>query len=240
MTLKQINQWFCDLIFPKKCLGCQNPNSYLCAQCSKNIPIKHSLTCPVCNQPITIKKAHPHCQTSLNGLIINSDWHNNLLKKIVYAFKYEFIKELQEPLAQVMINSLKQNIFIQRLKKPPLIIPIPLHPRRLRWRNFNQSELLAKEISQTFHWPMINNLLLRQKHTKPQMGIDNIEKRQQNIKEAFLINPSLKNDFSYLSKRTIFLLDDVCTSGATMESAAICLKKAFKPGKIYGLALARA
>lgn len=118
-----------------------------------------------------------------------------------------------------------------------IIIPIPLHAKRLNWRGFNQSELICKIIAEKYSIPIFNNILTRVKNNKPQVEMPDFERREKNIDGIFAINPKI-----YLSpqikKANVLLIDDVITSGATIKQAGSVLKQAgFK--KIYGLAAAK-
>ena len=231
--------WIWDAVFPKKCLGCQKIGCHLCQSCFKKITFHPKLICTDCNKPLTVLASHPTCQTNLSGLLTVGDWQDTLLKNLIYNFKYNFIKSLDIPLGKLLTRGLQHKKFLWR-NSSPLLLPVPLHPRRLRWRGFNQAELLAKQIGQKFDWPAINNLVIRKKHTKPQMSIKDTGSRKKNIHAVFAINTQQENKYLLLSKRTIFIVDDVCTTGSTLEEIASCLKHRHKNLKIYGLVLARA
>lgn len=113
-----------------------------------------------------------------------------------------------------------------------VLIPVPLHKKRYLWRGFNQAELLAKEIGKRFNLPVLANVLSRTKNTTPQTQL-NILERKENIQSAFsCLRPEL------IFRKNILLIDDVCTSGATLEECAKALSCG-QPGKIWGLVLAK-
>jgi len=114
--------------------------------------------------------------------------------------------------------------------KKALIIPIPLHPRRERWRGFNQAELIAREIADYLHLEMSVGELIRVKHRKPQTKL-NKKDRKNNIKNCFFWRGS------GLSGRDIVLVDDVATTGATLNEAARILKEN-GAGRVWGLVAA--
>lgn len=232
-------KWLLDLLFPKHCLGCQKLDTLICRQCFSKIPISPRLICSACSHPLSGLKKHRHCLSQLKGLFIASQWQSQLLKTLIYQFKYNFVKELALPLGQLLVKALTKSNFWRGVHSP-LLLPIPIHCRRLHWRGFNQAELLCQQIRQEFHWPVVVDLLQRGRYRKPQMTLDNIQLRYSNIKGVFVLNPKLENELWNLSKRTIFLVDDVCTSGATLEEAASCLRQKIPGLNIYGLVLARA
>lgn len=113
-----------------------------------------------------------------------------------------------------------------------VIVPVPLHAARLRERGYNQSELLAREMCQSLGVPLNNTSLQRIRQTRPQVGLG-VEERQKNVANAFSCQDEA------LAGQTILLIDDVWTTGATMNACAATLK-ANGVISVWGLALARA
>jgi len=109
---------------------------------------------------------------------------------------------------------------------------VPLHPRRLRERGYNQSRLLARELSKRIDLPVIEDCLIRVKQAHPQVRAHDVAERQRNVADAFVCRDEKVNG------KQIMLIDDVCTSGATLESCAAALKS---KGVVFvwGLTLAR-
>ena len=307
MFLNEIKHYIFDLLFPSFCLGCHQEKGFICDQCFNRIKINKYPICAYCNQRLVNGgyNNHKSCRkhTNLTGLIIAGFNDDQLLHKLIYAYKYNFIQELSIPLAKILIQS-TQNIFnnydfeAHKAKNPITnninsknIIPlgksiaqnicnnagferydnqnnhnaqnvvlerksiaqnicnnagferydnllftsVPLHPKRLNWRGFNQSELLAKEISNYFHIPNNNQILNRRYNTLPQVKMPDRFERQKNIKDAFEIN--LENQ-SLIKSNVIFLIDDITTTGSTLEECAEKLKP-FKPKQIWGMVLTK-
>lgn len=226
--------WCGDLFFPINCLGCGQEGKFICPSCFEKIPL---------NKKPPSKK-----------LIVASHYQHPLVKKAIHQYKYNFIKDLAVPLAKLMIQKLS---FCPEIpKKNVVLIPVPLHQRRLRWRGFNQAELLAREISQVLKIPLVNDILIRKKHTLPQAKMPNLSARKQNIQQTFALKSSkrlvIKNDVppqflrrasfsgraSGFETKTIILVDDVATTGATIKECAKILKP-LKPKQIWGLVVAR-
>jgi ComF family protein len=113
-----------------------------------------------------------------------------------------------------------------------VLVPIPLHPRRLRERGYNQSSLLARELGKLIALPVIDTGLYRLKDSLPQARTTTVEERRRNVTNAFVCRDEK------LSGRSIILIDDVCTSGATLEACAKALKVAGAVS-VWGLTLAR-
>ncbi len=187
-----------DLLFPIHCLGCGSKEEYLCSSCFDSIPSGSSF--PLKNL----------------SLLSASSYRNPLVKKMIHRYKYGFVKKLAKPLGLLMAK---------RLDFDAVLVPVPLHSRRLRWRGFNQSFLLASEIGRQLDLP-VADCLLRAKYTSPQMKIKNSLKRGKNIKDAFCLK--------YLPEGKIVLIDDVCTTGATLEECAKLFER-----KVWGLVVAR-
>lgn len=213
-----------DVFFPKHCLGCHKDGAYLCQDCFELIPINNNLI-------------FEHQQYSnLNGLWVASDSDNPLLHQMIYKFKYNFVFELSAALGKILIKFLENySPMLQLPKQNLVIIPVPLSKRRMRWRGFNQAEILAKELEKHFHIPVNSDILKRPHHGRPQMEIKNALTRRQSIKGAFKLSPLWKGN---LKNNIIILIDDIATTTATLQECAKILKP-LKPKNIFGLVLCR-
>ena len=229
---------FLDIFFPWQCLYCKKEIHLpypLCKKCQANIPINSSLICPVCERKLkNLPKHYCSCKTNLSALGIVSFYQNPILKKTIHFFKYQSVISLQKPLSNLMIKFLEKTNFFSKInKKDIIVIAIPLHKRKENLRGFNQSELLAKSISSHFSLNYHSKILFRIKNNPPQAKINNLSDRKKNSKNIFQIsNPNL------IKNKWIILIDDVYTSGSTMQEAARILKKS-EAKKIIGLVLAR-
>lgn len=208
-------KFFLDILFPIKCLCCKKSNVWLCEGCFNEIKITQK-----------------RCQSTsfLNGLIIAVDYEDELIRKMLSKFKYSFIQEFKKPLGKLLIKKLKQ----LNNQSFDYIIPIPLFKRRELWRGFNQAELLAKEISKEFSIPVLNNLVFRDKNTSQQVG-QKKKKREENLKNVFKINPEFKD---LVKNKRILLVDDVFTTGTTMEEVVKELN-VIGVKEIWGLVVAK-
>lgn len=179
---------------------------------------------------------HPVCQTrySIEG-VFPSLVYKGIVKKLVYTFKYPpYLKDLREQLIELFYEGIIQKEqFFSLLKGSCVFVPIPLSKAKFRKRGYNQAQILAEGLSKRLGIPMID-ALERNKNTKTQVGLTK-EERQKNIKNAFAI----KNDFlsAIETYDHIFLVDDVVTSGATLQEAANLLKRA-GARSVWGLTLA--
>lgn len=142
---------------------------------------------------------------------------------------------MAEPLSEIMALFFKNHINLFPTEDS-IIVPVPLHPRRLAWRGFNQSELLARNISKTFGLELDTGLIGRKLHTSPQADIASQDQRKKNVINAFklLENASSRS----LENKKIILIDDVCTTGSTINECAKILEP-LKPAEIWGFVIAR-
>ena len=239
---KRLHVAILDILFPIQCLGCKTAHTWLCDTCLLSIPVHSSHLCPQCKQSNT-----PYGQvcfsciktSSLDGILVASSYKQPLLAKAIHHFKYRFIPNLHIPLSKLLLHSIQHT----EIPLPDMICPVPLHPLRLRWRGFNQSELLAQELSSalTPHLfiPIIHQLI-RHRFTAPQMSIRDARERNLNLQDAFAWErPHEKNAVSTsLANTYIWLVDDVATTGATLNECARILKQNGAK-KVFGIVLAR-
>ncbi|MCD6086177.1 ComF family protein [bacterium] len=223
-----------EILFPEKCLGCgtiykKRYLPYLCQNCFNQIKIHSFPFCPICQRKLPFyfhrrtKKIYlPSCyhqgENQISWLGAATDYNNPLIQKLLKAYKYQFIKEISLTLSAILAKYLIESELEKIIKKEWLIIPIPLYPRRERWRGFNQSELIASLLAEKFNLSLKKDILFRKKPTKEQAGLT-LKEREENIKDAFEVKKEVKN-------KKIILLDDVYTSGLTVKEAARALKKA--------------
>lgn len=147
-------------------------------------------------------------------------YDDELLKKAIQTFKYKFVFEMSKPLGKLLKGALG--------KQQLIAIPIPLSKKRLLWRGFNQAELLAKELGR----PVLTDALIKRRERSPQVKLGAIERRL-NVKNTFLAI----NKEKIVGKR-LLLVDDVMTTGATLDECARVLKEAGAK-EVWGLVLAK-
>lgn len=241
MFVKKAENLILDSIFPIYCVSCgtflaSEKNTYLCTTCSTKIPINSGLFCPICfkrlNHSDNKKCLHSNKKSSLGFLGYATFYENSVIRDLIHNYKYRFAKKTKLSLANILIQYLKK----LNLNNEYLIIPIPLHYSRFNWRGFNQSEEIGKIISEYFRWPIINNIIQRKKKTSEQAAIKTKEKRQENLQNAFVLNKKI--DLNQIKNKSFILIDDVYTSGTTLEEAAKILKSAGVK-KIIGLVVAK-
>lgn len=211
-----------DLLFPPHCAACQRFGAWLCADCLGEIEKIEPPVCRHCGLPqagdggVVVCN---RCQASplqLDGLRSYAI-HSGPLRKAIHQFKYEDLRALASLLGQLMADGWR------RLAPPDLeldaVAPVPLHRNRQRQRGFNQAALLARELGACLQLPVVEDALVRSRATAPQVDL-NVEERRTNVHGAFQCRGNS------LSGVRVLLVDDVCTSGATLESACLALRSA--------------
>jgi len=223
-----------DILFPKFCLGCQKEGSYLCNDCLSTIEIIEYLFCPGCQKREDNGRPCKSCRKfiKLDRLYFATSYQNSLVKELINKFKHEpLVKELAKPITFLIITH------FQIIEKPDFsdcsIIPVPLEKSRLKWRGFNQAEEIAKELANFLNIKVWTNVLVKTKRTFPQVEIENKNKRKENVIGIFSCQNSEK-----IKNKKILLVDDVYTTGSTMNEAAKTLKEGGARA-VWGVAVAR-
>lgn len=229
----QLKTAILDGLFPIHCLGCNTFDNWICDRCHTTLPLLTQQHCPICKKNMTNNgEVCPACITStshdtFDGIFIASHYNDALLKKAIHFYKYRFVSDLSESLALLLAQALQNST----LPSPDIIIPVPLHKRRQRWRGFNQAELLAHTLD--LQIPLLTDILLRVRYTVPQVKMKNKIKRQENLTNAFIVQNTM-----HIHGKNILLIDDVITTGATLDECARTLK-AGGAKNVFCLVLAR-
>jgi len=206
---KTIYHALIEIFFPTECFFCQKPKSFLCPDCAALLDINN-------------RHHYDHNCKYLDDIYAAGSYENKYLKQLITTFKYPpLLKSLGAPLAQLIADhfSLAQ----VNIHRPALIIPVPLSSSRLRWRGFNQAQIIAQELSKIWELPFDAKILQRVRETKMQAELGK-EERYLNVKSAFACSNTIS-----IKNQTIYLVDDVITTGATMEECARVLKNAVLP-----------
>ena len=215
-----------DLFFPPQCAACKKEGEFLCSECRTQFKIR----------PIRYNeydKSYRSNFTHLNGVIYVADYAKNpQLQAAISQFKYKFTRELTSEFTSLMVSRLSELRMVAQ--NPFFLVPVPLHRKRLAYRGFNQSDLLANGIANRFENTEVQFVLRRIKNTPQQAKLAKKE-RHENLEGAFALNQKI----DFLKEKICFLVDDVCTTGSTLEECARVLKEGGMK-KVYGLVLARA
>lgn len=218
----RIKEYFLDLIFPARCLHCQThlsapeKESWLCHTCENHIVIYTTIFCSVCGARLPENKKVCHKNSSY--LLAAATKYDGPIRSIIRQFKYRGWPSLSKKIRRYLEKYLRNSALTA---KNYLVIPIPLHSERLKERGFNQAELLSEEIADLMGLKMDKNILARAKKTSAQAELKDYEKRKNNLAGAFKVENPEK-----ICRKNVILVDDVFTSGATMNEAVRTLRSA--------------
>ena len=235
-----IKNFLLELFFPSFCLGCKKEGALLCEDCKSTLEISEYNYC-LCSKPLRLPDGQktgkcPRCQDKkLSGLFFALPYKEKFLtKKLIYQFKYKpYIKELSKTLAAILTEHLViSHNNAESIWENSVLMPVPLEKSKLKSRGYNQSEELARELSKILQVPLFSENLAKIKKTAPQMELS-AKERAENLKGAF----SIKNPAEIAGKK-IFLIDDVYTTGSTLQECANVLKSAGAK-QIWGIVIAR-
>lgn len=218
---------FLDLLFPPRCAGCGRSGSWLCPTCIREIEFVEPPLCSRCGLPSV---ENPCLSCRIDPLAIDGirgvGYLRGPLKGAIYQFKYRQKCKLALSLADLMHHYLLENPL-----PADLIVPVPLHMDRLRERGYNQAALLTRELSARSRLPVDDGSLVRVKETMPQVALK-ADERRKNVSGAFHVRGVKLED------RQVLLIDDVCTTGATLEACAEALREK-GARSVWALVLAR-
>jgi ComF family protein len=201
---------FLDILFPPLCvhcrqyLGAKRKSEILCGGCFNDVRLFQTIF-----------------RTDWGGRFLAlGPYEDGALKDVIRHLKYQGAIGAIDPIRKWLAEYLTHVNAGGWINRETLIVPIPLHPARLRQRGFNQAELIANLISETLDLKVEAKALKRVRDTQPQATIGNKKKRADNVVDCFAANPEKSTD------KPVLLVDDVYTSGATIRAAATALRKA--------------
>ncbi|MCX6796655.1 MAG: phosphoribosyltransferase family protein [Candidatus Falkowbacteria bacterium] len=243
----KLRDFVLTLVFPTTCLNCEQEGSWLCAECSRQLEFLAGQLCFGC-KTASGSEFCPACQPNylLDGLLIAGDYDNRLLNELITKLKYHFLKDIAPVLGNYLVqflSTLPNQQLILKLKAGDsqlkencsannlIIIPVPLSSRRQRWRGFNQATEIAAIVALQLDLPLEKNNLVRIKHRRAQAKL-NEEQRKINVNNCF------RWQGNNLAGKNILLVDDVATTGATLNECAKILKQN-GAGKVWGLVAAK-
>ncbi len=226
-----------DLFFPKFCLGCGKPGIYICLNCQKKLEYIKTQKCFYCKKSSLYNLTHQICLKKLSIDQVGSIfYYNDFFKKIIKNVKYRFAKEIFKELFKIInVDNIRFLELYKNLENDVFIQPIPLHKNKFKDRGFNQAFIISQYLNQLLNFPVID-ILERVKETKNQAEIKDRKKRYQNVRGAFKIKKDV--DLNLIKNKRIILVDDVITTGFTVNEAAKILKKAGAI-KVYCFTLAQ-
>jgi len=225
-----------DLFFPRLCISCSKrlkPNEkLLCLTCLAKLEWLEGV-CSVCGNEIKDKHCHYCSSQHIYFDKVCSLFHfNSVVQSLIHNLKYNEMTIVSNFLKSYFELYLDLDRYVP-FEKIDLISPVPLHAVRKRARGFNQAELLSVEIAKILNIEHIPQLIKRKKYTKSQTQLNKAE-RDSNVDSAFFLN----NRFN-ISHKNILLVDDVFTTGSTVNSISKLLKEN-NCNKVFVLSIAHA
>ncbi len=211
------------LIFPKRCPVChevvEEAGELACEICRVKLPYIKEPSCCICGKPLHLEEQE-YCQDCRRKKHQFEEgrapfFYEEVMRRSIARYKYSGRREYAEFYADEILKRCARRMLHW---KAEALIPIPLHPSRKRKRGFNQAELLAKAIAKRSGIPVDAKLLFRTKKTDAQKDL-NDQERLANLRDAFSVQ---KKEIPY---HNLILVDDIYTTGSTMDAAAKLLKE---------------
>ena len=217
-----------DLLLPARCGVCGRLGQWLCSGCRDGCRRLEEPLCPRCGLELPYQGSSCGCRRRLRNLrrLRAAAAYEGPLEDAIHRLKYEGWRPLARPLAGLIAD----RIAVDGLAAS-VLVPVPLHPARLEARGFNQADLLAGELRRRLRLVQAPGRLVRVRDTAPQVGLDRV-RRAENVLDAF------QWDGQDLDGAAVAVVDDVATTGATLEACAAALRRA-GAGPITGLAVGR-
>ncbi len=218
-----------DLLFPRWCVGCGSEGDFICPTCLKSLPRINPPLCPRCGRPQLNAVICPVCvgwQADIDGIRAPFKF-DGAVRRAIHELKYKNVRAIAALLGHWLGDYLADYPL-----PAEVLVPVPLHHKRLRERGYNQSRLLARELAKLSGLPLVDGCLVRERYTTPQARTSNVDERRNNVADAFACRDRR------LEGRAVLLIDDVATSGATLDACARVLKEA-GAGSVWGLVLAK-
>ena len=216
-----------DLLFPIQCAGCRKEGKIICEECIPGLAELAQPYCNICASPKTLSPCR-NClenRPAVDG--IRAPYlFEGAIRNAVHSFKYRGVRAAAPDLGRLMAE------FLDSHRMPgEVIVPVPLHSRRLRQRGYNQAALLARQLAKLKGLELKEGLLVRTTDTLPQVEAASRSQRRDNMQGNF----RTKRDVSGLKA---ILVDDVATTGSTLSACAAALKSS-GAATVWGLVLAR-
>lgn len=221
--LVRCKSWMLDLLFPPQCCGCGAMGTFLCAACACML-VRIPPQCFVCHAFVPAADTLPpgrtctrcRARSSIYAFLSPFSYQQHAMRELVHSLKYRRSRDIAHLFADMILSHLATMAVV--LPKDALFVPIPLHKSRERMRGFNQSLLIARILGKRLGSEVRGDVLQKIKKTIPQMELRR-DQRLQNLAGTYTVSDPL-----VLKGKTIVLVDDVKTTGTTMEEAARVLK----------------
>lgn len=238
--MKSYADSFLELIYPEKntCFICEEydesiGDKYICSDCEKKIKKIIPPVCSKCSKPIDYSSSTGLCRECCDAkrhfeMSKSLYAYEGIIKNAIYSYKYYNKPYYYKFFGNSLINYIKDNNYTEF----DYIVSVPLHPSKMRKRGYNQSELLGRHISANLSIPYVDALKRTKKTLK--QSEQSKEERRRNLKDAFTV----KKYPEIIINRSVLLIDDIYTTGATVEECSKTLVN-FGVSKVYVITIAR-
>jgi ComF family protein len=215
---------FLDLLFPSHCAGCGRPGPAWCNSCQGKLQLLEGRLCPTCGLPL---HGRDRCRATLDFPVRSYARYRGPLVRALLHLKYRPNDRLAAVMGEWLASIARREGW-----HPTLIVHVPVAPERRRRRGYNQAALIAAHLAASLDLPSNEAALTRISETRSQVGLDGAA-RQQNVAGAF------QADARVLRESVVCLVDDLCTTGATlMACGRACVEADARA--VYGLTVGRA
>jgi ComF family protein len=215
-TVERLGKAALDLVFPPRCVGCGSSGAFLCEVCIASLPRAEGPRCSRCWRPGRALDRCPQCQAEppvFDGLRA-AFVHEGVARELVHALKYRGATVLAAPMASMLAETVRRyGLAVD------VVVPVPLSGLRRRTRGYNQAESLARALGRELRLPVRTRAVVRRRHTPPQARSAGAEERRRNVAGAFVSRERS------VAGRSVLLVDDVTTTGATLAACASALKE---------------
>lgn len=218
------------LVFPASCFGCNRDDHWLCPECVATLMLNTQPECPYCRTPSARGRRCPSCQNKgiLDGLIVAAPY-NLVWKKIIHQYKFSFVESAAHDIFKAVATSWQQ--LGSNIEPDTMVLPVPLSHKRQLWRGFNQSAILGRLLAKNLGLPygefmQRSGKQIEQSKLTRTGRLANAARQTFSIKHIEKVPPS------------VIIVDDVYTTGATMEACAQALR-AVGVKTIWGCVIAR-
>lgn len=219
--VEKLGKSILDFVFPLRCPGCNKKGTWFCEECLAKLQPVENFTCAVCGKDSIKGITHPSCQGRYTlDRLVSFYQYEGPIRKAIHWLKYKDVTGLAKILSDLMVEEVRE--LGLEFGYETVIIPVPLHWKRAWTRGFNQAELLARPFGRRLRLEVRDNLLRRTRNTEPQIKLKHKERRQ-NVVGAFAVPEPREKE---VKGRDFLLIDDVCTTGATLDACANALKRA--------------
>ncbi len=220
-------QTILDIIYPVRCPICGEivipKEEKICYLCRRRLPYVIGARCMKCSKPLEFEEKEYCGDCERKNYHFDRGYavwvYNNDLKHSISNYKYHSKKEYAKFYIEEMVRLYA--LSIQKLN-PDVIVPVPIHKSKYRERGYNQADILAQGIGKELGFPVLSQLLIRNKKTLPQKKLNDKE-RLHNLEEAFLYNEVAASRYTKKINR-VLLIDDIYTTGSTIEACTNILK----------------